>query len=458
MKKLLLICHIFFGCTYTNLAQNTFEKTYGSIDFEEARSVKQTQDGGYILGGTNLVKVASLGTEQWTKTYPSVFANTINQGYILINSNSNTITFTKTNLNGDILWQTSYSQGIWANHGNYIEQVEDGGYIVAGNFQSVTGSGMLLLKLDSLGNKLWQRTFSEPTSAAFSYGFSAQQTNDNGYIIAGFTYVNYYDSTRHKDVFVVKTDSLGNEQWRRYFGGAMDDLGSFVKQDNQGNYFIAATTSSYSSSAESDMYLIKLDSIGDSLWTQAYGGNLEENTTGLWPTNDGGCILVGQSNSFSNGDFNGYIVKTDENGDTLWTKNYGGTGIEAINSVQQTADNGYVMAGYTSSIGAGDFDMLLLKSDSLGNYTFNTGIYENPNSILKLDVFPNPNKGIFYVNSSLKISKIKIINLLGKTKYSAILNGKKVKININNEAKGIYFYKIYFGINRIFESGKIVLE
>jgi hypothetical protein len=107
---------------------------------------------------------------------------------------------------------------------------------------------------------------------------------------------------------------------------------------------------------------------------------------------------------------------------------------------------------------AGDFDMLLLKSDSLGNYTFNTGIYENPNSILKLDVFPNPNKGIFYVNSSLKISKIKIINLLGKTKYSAILNGKKVKININNEAKGIYFYKIYFGKNRIFESGKIVLE
>ena len=74
----------------------------------------------------------------------------------------------------------------------------------------------------------------------------------------------------------MKTDSSGNEQWRRYFGGTNDDLGSFVKQDNQGNYLIAATTNSYSNGTESDMYLIKLDSIGDSLWTRTYGGNFEE--------------------------------------------------------------------------------------------------------------------------------------------------------------------------------------
>jgi hypothetical protein len=73
-------------------------------------------------------------------------------------------------------------------------------------------------------------------------------------------------------------------------------------------------------------------------------------------------------------------------------------------------------------------------------------------------VFPNPSKGVFYINSELKISKIKIINPLGKTIYSVILNGKKVKIDLNNEAKGIYFYKIYFGENKIVESGKIVLE
>tara|TARA_B110000091_G_scaffold157434_1_gene167749 strand:- start:560 stop:1930 length:1371 start_codon:yes stop_codon:yes gene_type:complete len=456
MKTKLCICIILFNFTLTIQAQNTFEKTYGSSAYEKAKSVRQTSDGGYIIGGTNLVRVDSMGVEQWTKSYPSTFTNTTNQGYILINSNSQTITFTKINLNGDIVWQTNYSQGIWANHGKYIEQAEDGGYIVAGNYQDVTGSGMLLLKLDSLGNKLWKRTFSEPTSAAFCHGFSTQQTNDNGYIIAGYTYINYYDSTRHKDVFIVKTDSLGSEQWRRYFGGTMDDLGSFVRQDNQGNYFIAATTSSYSNGTESDMYLIKLDSLGDSLWTQTYGGNLKETATGLWPTNDGGCILVGQSNSFSNGDFNGYIVKTDENGDTLWTKNYGGAGVEVINSVQQTADNGYVMAGYTNSIGAGDFDMFLLKTDSLGNYTLNTGI--NKNSISILDFYPNPTKGIFYIQSQLKISKVEIINLVGETIYFLKLNNNKAKIDLKKEAKGIYFYQIYIGENKIVQSGKIVLE
>ncbi len=458
MKTNLCIFLIILGCIQTSEAQNTFERAYGSIAFEEAKSVRQTSDRGYIIGGTNQVKVDSLGNEQWTKPYPSTFANTTNQGYILINSNSPTITFTKTDLNGDTLWQTNYSQGIWANHGRYIEQVEDGGYIVAGNFQSVTGSGMLLLKLDSLGNKLWQRTFSEPTSAAFCYGFSAQQTNDNGYIIAGFTYIDFYDTTRHKDIFIVKTDSLGNEQWRKYFGGIKDDLGSFVRQDNQGNYFIAATTNSYSTSTQSDMSLIKLDSNGDSLWTQTYGGNLKGIATGLWPTNDGGCILVGQSNSFGNGDFNGYIVKTNENGDTLWTKNYGGSGVEAINSVQQTSDNGYVMSGYTNSIGAGDFDMFLLKTDSLGNYTINTGINENPNSILKLDIYPNPNNGIFSIQLPFKISKIEIINLVGETIYLEVVNNNKAKIDLRKEAKGIYFYQIYIGENKKVQSGKIILK
>jgi hypothetical protein len=458
MKTKLCICLILFNFNYESQAQNTFEKTYGSSFFEEAKSVRQTADEGYIIGGTNLVKADSLGIEQWTKPYPSTFANTTNQGYILINSNSPTITFTKTDLNGTTLWQTNYSQGIWANHGKHIEQVEDGGYIVAGNYQDVTGSGMLLLKLDSLGNKLWQKTFTEPTSASFCYGFSAQQTNENGYIIAGYTYINYYDSTQHKDVFIVKTDSLGNEQWRKYFGGTMDDVGSFVRQDNQGNYFIAATTNSYSNGTESDMYLIKLDSLGDSLWTRTYGGNLEETATGLWPTNDGGCILVGKSNSFGNGDYNGYIVKTDGNGDTLWTKNYGGSGIETINSVQQTADNGYVMVGYTSSIGAGDFDMFLLKTDSLGDYNLNTGVNENPNSKLKLDVYPNPNKGVFFIQSQLKISKIDIINLKGKTIYSLQLNNNKANIDLSKEAKGIYFYQIYIAENQIVQSGKIVIE
>jgi len=417
MKTKLLFLFVIIYFSFESEAQNIFEKTYGTNLFEEAKSVRKTSDGGYIIGGTNLVKVDNFGVEEWTKPYPSVFANTTTSNeYILINSNSPNITFTKVDINGDILWQTNYSQGIWANHGNYIEQVDDGGYIVAGNYKDVAGSGMLLMKLNSVGNKLWQTTFSEPTSAGFCHGFSAKQTSDNGYIIVGYTYIDFYDSTRNKDVIIVKTDSSGIEQWRRYFGGAMDDFASSVKQDNQGNYLISATTNSFGVGSESNMYLIKLDSIGDSLWTRTYGGNWEETAEGLWPTNDGGCILVGQSNSFSNGDLNGYIVKTDINGDTLWTKKYGGIGIETINSVQQTFDNGYVMSGYTNSIGVGDFDMVLLKTDSIGNFSINTlineniMIYQERNLIKIIDVLgrntdPKSNAPLFYIYDDGTVEK-----------------------------------------------------
>lgn len=439
MKSKIYICILLFHFVNTSQAQITFENTYGSSFFEEAKSVKQTPDGGYIIGGTNLVKVDVYGIEEWTRPHISTYANTTdNQGYILINSNSPTITFTKVDSNGDALWQTNYSQGVWANHGKYIEQVDDGGYIVAGNYQSVTGSGMLLLKLDSLGNKIWQRTFNEATSAAFCHGFSVEQTNDNGYIIAGYTFIDYYTQSNHKDVFIVKTDSLGNEQWRKYFGGEMDDTGSYVKQDAMGNYFVAATSNSYGIGTESNMYLIKLNSVGDSLWTKTFGGELEDIAYGLWPTNDGGCILVGQSNSFNSEDFNGYIVKTDENGDTLWTKNYGQFGVEGLNSVQQTPDNGYIIGGFTNSIGAGDFDMLLLKTDSQGNLDFNTGVNKTNNPRLNYTIHPNPATELLVVTSDEEILYPLIVrNIQGEivARYPKEMR----TLDLSNLNNGVYF-------------------
>ncbi|MGK0391424.1 MAG: hypothetical protein ACI94Y_004189 [Maribacter sp.] len=148
-----------------------------------------------------------------TQPYPSSFANlTDDQGYILIYSNGQTIKFTKVASNRDLVWEGYYSQGLWANIGNYIEHVQNGGYIVTGRYQDFSGSGMLLLKLDEEGNKLWKTTFNDPTTAGFSLGFAVHQTNDNGYIITGFTHINYYEPTRNTDVFIVKTDSTGTEQ------------------------------------------------------------------------------------------------------------------------------------------------------------------------------------------------------------------------------------------------------
>ena len=151
MIKEICIGVFMFCCIQLATAQQTFEKTYGTTTAEVAKSVRQTTDGGYIIGGTNLVKVNSQGIEEWSKPLPSVFANvTSDNGYILIR-NSSGIIFTKVDSVGNTLWQTVYSEGHWANHGYYIEETKDGGYIVTGRYQSVTGSGMLLLKLNAQG-------------------------------------------------------------------------------------------------------------------------------------------------------------------------------------------------------------------------------------------------------------------------------------------------------------------
>ena len=440
-------------------AQITFEKTFGTSLTEEAKSIRQTIDGGYIIGGTNLVKIDKFGVEEWSKPYPSVFVNlTSDSGYILINSSSPDIFFTKVDINGDTLWQTNYREGIWVNEGNYIEETSDGGYIVTGRFQSVTGSGMLLLKLNSSGNKVWRRAFSESSSAGFCEGFSVQQTSDKGYILTGTSYTNYYDSTRNKDVFIVKTDSMGSEQWRRFFGGAKDDAGYSVRQDNLSNYIIAGRTNSYNTDFGSNMYLIKLDSNGDSLWTNTYGGQYMEAAVGLWLTNDNGYILSGSSNTFSNGDFDGYVVKTDFNGDTLWTNHYGGTGIGAFSSVQETSDNGYVLAGITNSIGAGELDMYILKTDSIGNVLNQNSINNSESTNLNVKIYPNPSTGRIVIESNNSYLSIVITNILGKTIYSNFSPSLNFEIDLSQQHKGVYFYQLKLDDSNSLKSGKIVIE
>ena len=439
-------------------AQITFEKTYGSTYSERATSVHQTVDGGYIIGGTNLVKIDKQGQEEWSKPYPSKFANiTSDNGYILINGNSN-IFFTKVDSNGDTLWTNSFKEGIWSNEGNYIEQTLDGGYIVTGRFQSVTGSGLLLLKLNSTGNKEWHRTFSEPTSAGFCTGYSVKQTAGNGYILTGTAHKNFNDSTRNNDVFIVKTDSLGNEQWRRFFGGTEDDAGYSVLQDNSGNYIIAGRTNSYGFGLGANMYLIKLDANGDSLLTQTYGGNFEETATSITQTSDNGYIISGSSNTFTNGDFDGYVVKTDNNGDTLWTKHYGYTGIESTNSGEQTTDNGYIFAGFTNSIGAGGSDMYILKTDSLGNIHTPNSVIQGPNIGAKINVYPNPSYGSLTFNSKSTMATITLLNVIGKMVYSENTSSKSVELNLINLPKGVYIYQIQMKQEEVLQVGRIVIQ
>ncbi len=442
-------------------SQTMFEYTYGTTGVDEASSVRQCADGGYIIGGSNLLKIDNAGIEQWSKPISSFHASTTHdEGFILVGAISTQIPFIKVDQHGDIEWDTHFNQGIWANEGNYIEQTSDSGFIVAGRFQSVTGSGMLLLKLNPVGGVEWRRAFTHATSAGFNTGYAVQQTSDGGYIICGSSYFDYYDSTRHKDVIVLKTDSVGQEQWRNYFGGAQDDIAYAVQENSNGEYLVAGVTGSYGIGAGTNMntYLMKLTATGDSLWTKALGGELDDYAKAIWPCSDGGAIVAGTTWSTTNGESDGALLKIDSDGNTLWFNKYGGALEDGFNAVQQTTDNGFIVAGYTQSMGAGDYDMYVLKTDSVGNVQVNASPEINGNDELAITIYPNPGNGFFSVKSNTLISYIDIYNVMGDKVFSAPVNARHLNIDLQHQPSGCYFFKVLSEKNKRIKTGKLLIE
>jgi len=242
--------------------------------------------------------------------------------------------------------------------GYSVQQTTDGGYIVAGyaDFYGGGNDDVYLIKTDSLGDTLWTRTFGGDGN---DQGYSVQQTDDEGYIVTGYTRSYGAGSS---DVYLIKTNSLGDTLWTRTFGGDGNDQGYSVQQTDDEGYIITGYTSSYGAGND-DVYLIKTDSLGDTLWTRTFGGSLYDYGTSVQQTIDRGYIVTG---SYSPGGVDLYLIKTDSLGGTLWTRTYGKIGSAHGSSVQQTTDGGFIVAGM-SEVRLNIYDVYLIKTDSLGD-------------------------------------------------------------------------------------------
>jgi hypothetical protein len=244
--------------------------------------------------------------------------------------------------------------------GNSVQQTTDGGYIVAGRTRSF-GAGdfdVYLIKTNAAGDTVWARAYG---GTFRDQGLSARQTTDGGYIVAGQT----MSGTGNFDVYLIKTNAAGDILWTRTYGGSDFDQGFSVRQTADGGYIVAGIA--VSSGAHEDVYLVKTDASGDTLWTRTYGGAGIDEGRSVQQTPDGGCIIAGRTTSFGAGGYDSYLIKTNSTGDTLWTRTHGGTGGDWGYSVHQTTDGGYIIAGSTISFGAGGYDAYLVKTDSLGN-------------------------------------------------------------------------------------------
>jgi len=211
----------------------------------------------------------------------------------------------------------------------------------------------------------WNQTFggSERDKA-----YSVRQTTDGGFILAGYT--RSYGAGR-TDFWLIKTDSNGTKLWNNTFGGPDDEEAWDVQQTTDGGYILAGYTESYSVDWDADFWLVKTDSNGNGQWNRTFGGSGWDEAYSVQQTADGGYIIAGGTQSYDANWVDFWLVKTDSNGTEQWNQTFGDTGIDEARAVQQTADGGYILAGSTESSEDWDLDSWLVKTDSGGNEIWN---------------------------------------------------------------------------------------
>ncbi len=245
--------------------------------------------------------------------------------------------------------------------GNSVRELPGGGYIVVG-YTSSFGAGeedVYLVRTDRAGDTLWTRAIGGPGA---DFGWDVRATGDGGFIIVGFT--NSFGAGNN-DVYLVRTDAEGTVRWTRTYGGPGDELAWAFHGTADGGYVIAAQTTSYGA-GERDLYLIRIDAGGDTVWTRTLGGPGVDRVFGTEPTSDGGSVFAGITSNGAAGPLDATLVRVDSAGDVVWAHSYGGEGTDIGHSVAPAPDGGFLLVGYTDSFGSGANDIYLVRTDGTG--------------------------------------------------------------------------------------------
>lgn len=404
-----------------------WEKSYGGTKLDSLTAIQQTSDGGYIMAGWSLskdgevtgnhgesdywlIKSDSVGNIQWKRTYGGKkwdYASSIqetsagffivagtsesNDGDVSENHGSDDFWIILLDIQGNLIWQKTFG-GSQRDISPLIRETAEGGFIIVGETSSTDGdvtgnhggSDYWLIKIDQLGNMQWEKCLG---GSQDEVPRSIQITPGNGYIIAGSSLSNDGDVRGNhgkSDFWIVLVDDLGNIQWQKSLGGSETDKAYSIQNTSDGGFISAGVTQSNDGDVtnnpeKQDCWIVKLDSQGNITWEKIYGGSDLDQANSIQETSEGGFIIAGATKSNdgdvtgNHGDLDYWLLKIDAQGNLMWQKNFGGSGKDQANSIQETSDGGFMLAGSSRSNDGdvtrnhGKFDFWIIKIESAEN-------------------------------------------------------------------------------------------
>ncbi|MDT8322857.1 MAG: hypothetical protein RRA94_02010 [Bacteroidota bacterium] len=313
MKRLLpCICLLALQLGFASHAeaQNTFERNYGGDRYDTGTRVLETADKGFLVLGTTR-SVSNDTTDAWV---------------------------VRTDAMGEVLWTKAYGGDMW-DSGIAMQPGSDGGYVLALASNSVSGNyDILLVKIDEQGETLWTKSYGGPQT---EYPHAMAATADGGYVILAHTLSFGMGAL---DFYLLKVDVHGDSLWSRTYGGAASDWGGTVQQTADGGYILAGDTQSFGDE-DGDVYLVKTDAAGDTLWTRTYGGAGQDRAFSVLQTKDGGYLLAGKTAGNGPADERGFILKTDATGMVEWTQVLEGEYNSRLLHAIELSEDAYLVAG-----------------------------------------------------------------------------------------------------------------
>ena len=400
MKKIfyLFIC-ISFSLILLAQYDSLWTKTYGGTVWDECNSVIETSDSYYVLAG-----------------YTNSYGAGISDFYLI-----------KTHMNGDIVWSKTYGYS-QTEKCNCVLETSDSCYLLGG-FTASIGAGnddFWLIKTHKDDSTHWRKTYG---GSAHDKCYCVIETSDSCYLLAGYT-GSYGQGSL--DVWLIKTDRNGDTLWTKTYGGSGADLCHSLIETSDSSYMLAGGSTSYTSSGYADLYLIKTDLNGDTLWTKTYGDSAcYEECESIIETSSNNYILTGTKTSYGSGgssDF--WILKVDMNGDTLWTAQYGESYDEECSSITETSDNCFVLTGYSRPDTSSNDNIWVVKIDEYGD-TLWTNAYGKSSGAKGRSVIEASDSSYIvagYGGDSIDFYLVKICNVIPEA-FSIIQKDKFISLN-----------------------------